>query len=235
MAEEREIKVLLKIPLEGFIEKIIEFGFKPVAAVNQTDTYFDTEDWNLYKSVAAIRIRAINGIKKELTYKKLFHMPHRANQWFVEEVEAEFPLTVSTEMCEALRQIGVADIPITIDTAADASALLSRNNLFGTQVMDKTRRVFLHDEAELVIDDIQGMAPVIEIEGRSSDPLDLLNRLLTDQEWERSLDGTSYVWLEQNFGLTHHKTHQGLFKQQADWNVLLSERAWYDKLNQPIS
>lgn len=232
MAEEHEIKLLLKIPLEEFIQRAQDFGFVNGAAVAQTDTYFDTENWDLYHSVSSLRIRAANG-REELAYKKLFSTPNRSNPWYVQEVEASFPIQATHEVHAALQKAGIPSVSSQCTDGPHARLFLKKHGLLDTQVMEKSRHTYRYgQDIELIVDSIQGMRPIVELESRTGDPTQLLQRIIRDDEWERTLIGTSYLWLETYFGLTDHRRYAQRFQHQPDWNVTPAERSWYEELNQ---
>lgn len=230
MAKEHEIKVLLNIPLNEFLNRAEQFGFQKVKEVHQIDTYFDTATWDLYNTVAALRVRQVDGITKELAFKKFFHFPLQQDAWHVEEIEQSFPVAFTNEFRAVLQRIGVQEVSAGVNSLEDAIHLFEQQGLLANQIMSKVRTVYMKDGAELVIDDIEGLQPIIELEDPAGDPLAILGQLLAPEEWARSIEGTSYLWLEAKYGLTDHKKHNQRFLEQPDWNVLPEEQAWYQEI-----
>lgn len=231
MAQEREIKVLLKIPSDDFLTKLKKFGFTKEITIEQTDRYFDTKNWDLYKNVAALRIRSVNDIEKELTYKKLFYMPVRNDPWYVEEIESAFPAATSDSLGNILRQVGVSDIPVRVENFSEIKRILKESDFQDDQVMKKTRETYKLRDNELTLDTISELGIIIELECKTDEPTELIQEILQPIEWERSTEGTSYLWLEKKYGFTKHKSYTDLFKRQPSWNVSPGEEEWYASKN----
>lgn len=153
MAQEREIKIQLKISLEDFIKRIKKKGYKLIHKLNQVDIYFDTKNWFLYENIAALRLRQIDSKNYSFSFKD-----------------------------------------------------------------------------EVTIDDAENVGIIVELECLNNEPLHIVKTLLDDNEWERSLEGTSYIWLKNVKGLTSHLKNLERFKTEPDWNVWDNEKEMYDKI-----
>jgi len=229
--QEKEIKIELKIPIEKFIRRAISAGFHEIEKIVQTDKYFDTPDWKLYKSVAAVRLRMVNGKDHSFAFKKVFHLPSKTDPIFVEEIEGKmlsgdlntFNIILDRLSIQTQNDMG-------LDSASMTGVLLNAG-FQDEQVMEKTRRIFIDGrDNEIVIDEIKDILEVIEIESKKDDPAKVLSKILKADEWSRSIAGTGYIWLEKIKGFSDHNNYSAKFTEKADWNVWDNEREVYDEL-----
>jgi len=229
--EEKEIKIELNIPLDDFLDRIEKIGFKRQKIVTQSDNYFDTEDWKLYKNVAALRIRQVNGVDHSFAFKKVFHTPDRDNFQYVEEIEDVFPVSDVSKLKLILDRLGMQTENYNIKNGLELAYIFKQNGYQDEQVLSKTRLAFCDDcNNEIVIDDVENVGVIIELECQDRSPIEVVKELLQDHEWNRSVKGTSYLWLEKVKGFDDHLDHQAKFKQSADWNVWDNEREFYSTL-----
>jgi adenylate cyclase class IV len=229
--QEKEIKIELKIPLDRFIARAVAAGFHEIKKVVQIDKYFDTPDWKLYKSVAAVRVRMVDGKDHSFAFKKVFRLPSRPDPVFVEEIEGSM-LSDELHIFNAiLDRLGIpSQDSMTLDSVSITEVLLNAG-FQDEQVMEKTRRIFIDNRGnEIVIDEIKDLFEVIEIESKGDDPKKVLGTILAANEWTRGIVGTGYIWLEKIKGFSDHDTHPAKFDEAADWNVWDNERELYDEL-----
>jgi adenylate cyclase class IV len=229
VAQEHEIKINLKVPLERLIERAEATGFIKAGEIEQVDTYYDTGDWGLYNEVAALRTRSVDGRMKSFTYKKLYYMPKKAKPWFVEELETEFPVKGKAGQ-EIFRRLGMNWLgrPLSF---RELAATLKRAGYQDEQIMPKQRLVYTKDDMELVIDDIGGVGVIVELESPTQDATDIIDGLIGKDSWERSLEGTGYLWLEKHKGFKLHKDYDRRLKDKPEWNVTDVDREWYQLQN----
>jgi adenylate cyclase class IV len=230
MARENEIKILLKIDLDTFTKRIENKGFHLNHTLIQTDTYFDTDNWYLYENIGALRLRQINNKEESFSFKKVFCLPKKKD-YYVEEIEVKYPFEDYPKLKEISNRVG---IPFKKDAYIDKRTLskyLSSHNFYDEQKMQKTRSVYLKGEDEVVIDDVDRVGIIVELECLKNDPMQVIKTILKNKEWERSLEGTSYIWLKNVKGLTSHLTNIKRFAEEPDWNVWKNERKWYNKIN----
>lgn len=231
MAREREIKVRLKgVSLDEFVKRIEKSQFKLVKAIEQEDIYFDNKDWWLYDNLAALRWRKVNGKDHSFSFKKMFYIPHKEDKHFIEEVESKFPLENEAikDIMKALNVEGNPDI-----SSGEALASFFRDKGFlDEQKMPKTRRVYKRGDDEVVIDDVDKVGVIIEIERQEGEPMELAKEFLADNEWERDLEGTSYIWLRKVKGLDRHLGHLKRFEEIPDWNVWEWEKDYYKNISE---
>lgn len=231
MAREKEIKLkLVGVSLTGFISKIKELGFKLHSVIRQQDDYFDDSGWSLYHHLAALRIRKVNGQDHSLSFKKVFATPGKRDPFYIEEIEVPAPFTDTSVLHQIFSRLGIRSQRKQFDSAKQLTDFLIKSGFTSEQRMLKTRRIFTKDANEIVIDDVDRVGVIIEIECLESEPLDLVRTLLKDNEWNRDLEGTSYVWLRNVKGFTSHLTNLTRFATQPDWNVLEKERRMYLKI-----
>jgi adenylate cyclase class IV len=232
MAREKEIKIKLKIPLNRFLKKIDSYGFKLERTVEQTDAYFDKKDWYLYESLAALRLRQVDGKDYSFSFKKLFYLPKRKDKYFIEEFEIGFPINKIDDLKKIFDRLGISyDKRPFVKGSALRNFLIS-SGYFDEQVMTKTRKIYLKDYNEIVIDNVTKVGTIIEIEAKRGEPLELVETILNKSEWKRNIEGTSFAWLRKVKGLKSHLTNLDWFEREPDWNVWENERMMYSKLNE---
>ncbi|MDK2899112.1 MAG: hypothetical protein PWQ10_299 [Patescibacteria group bacterium] len=226
--EEKEIKIELNIPLNVFLGRIKKLGFKKQKQITQSDNYFDTSDWKLYKSVSSLRIRKVDGKDHSFTFKKVFHIPNRDNFQYVEEIEDIFPILNDSNLKSIFNRLGMQSKDYNIKNGLELADIFKQHGYRGEQVLNKTRLAFLDDRNnEIVIDDVDNVGVIIELECQECNPLEIVKEILQDEEWNRSFKGTSYLWLEKVKGFDDHLDYQNKFKESADWNVWDNERDFY--------
>ncbi|OGM12074.1 hypothetical protein A2Z22_03195 [Candidatus Woesebacteria bacterium RBG_16_34_12] len=229
MAREKEIKILLKISLDDFIKRIQKKGYKLLHTIKQTDIYFDTKDWFLYENIAALRLRQINDKDYSFSFKKVFYLPS-IKDYYIEEIEVEFPINNFTKLKEIFKRINIPFNKNVVKSGADLTKHLTRNKFIDEQKMPKTRSVYSNGEDEVTIDDVENVGIIVELECLNNEPLHIVKTLLKDSEWNRSLEGTSYIWLKNVKGLTSHLKNLKKFKTKPDWNVWDNEKDMYVKM-----
>jgi adenylate cyclase class IV len=229
--EEKEIKIDLGIPLDVFLSREQKSGFDKKKEITQRDNYFDTENWDLYKNVAALRIRQVNGVDHSFAFKKVFCIPTRNDGHYVEEIEDRFPLQDKDKLMSVFERLGIKDNDRDISDAVSLEEVFKQNGFQGEQVLLKTRQAFEDSRKnEIVIDDVENVGTVIELECEDDEPMDIVKSLLENDEWTKSTLGTSYIWLEKMKGFTDHLEHKIRFAEKPDWNVLENEREYYSGL-----
>lgn len=229
MAREREIKIELRIPLETFLERIKESGFEREKEISQRDHYFDTFDWRLYKTAAAFRIRQVNGRDQSFAFKKMFCLPEKHDRLYIEEIEGGLPVADHDKLDSIFKRLGMDDKSFEISNGESLGKILSENGFQGEQVLAKTRQIFKNGrQDEIVVDDVENVGTIIELECRNDEPLDFAGTILEDDEWSRSVLGTSYIWLEKVKGFTDHLEYQARFDQNPVWNVWENEKEIYE-------
>jgi len=227
--EEKEIKIELNIPLDIFLSRIQGLGFEKKKEITQRDNYFDTDDWKLYKDVAALRIRQVDGIDHSFAFKKVFCVPTRSGGHYVEEIEDGLPIRNMEKLSSVFDRLGIKND----DDISDGPGLeevLKRNGFQGEQVLMKTRQAFNNNGNEIVIDDVENVGTIIELECESDEPMDVVKDILNDDEWTKSILGTSYIWLEKMKGFTDHRNNKNRFSEDPSWNVWDNEREMYEGL-----
>jgi len=233
MAREKEIKILLKITLNDFTKRIQKKGYKLLHTLKQTDIYFDTKEWFLYENIAALRLRQIDGKDDSFSFKKVFYLP-KTSDYYIEEIEVKFPLKDFTKLKEIFERINIPFNKNAFSSGAKLTEYLSGYKYFDEQKMPKTRRVYSNGEDEVTIDDVKNVGTIVELECLKNDPLHVVTTLLKDKEWNRSLEGTSYVWLKNVKGLTSHLKNLKRFKTRPDWNVWDNETKMYTEIQKGL-
>jgi adenylate cyclase class IV len=225
VAQEHEIKINLRVPLTRLIEQAEAAGFIKVGEAEQVDTYYDTGEWGLYNQVAALRTRMVDGRMRSFAYKKLYYMPQRARPWHVEELEMEFPVK-GKDAQEIFRRLGLSwqGRPM---SQREIAAVLKRAGFQCEQVMPKRRLTYQKDDMELVVDDIDRVGVIVELESPTQDATGVINQLIGEDGWERSMDGTGYLWLEKHKGFTSHRDYDQRLKDNPEWNVTELDQEWY--------
>ncbi len=231
MAREKEIKIkLIGITLDEFISRINKKGFTLEKTINQLDIYFDTKDWYLYKHIAALRIRIVNNIYDSLSFKKVFFIPNKKDNYFVEETETKAPFKNTQELAEIFDKLKLSYNNKIFKSGKNIVSFLKKYKYHDEQKMPKVRQIFKNGGDEIVIDDVDQVGIIIELECKENEPLEFVKTLLDDFEWERNLEGTSYVWLKKVKGLTSHIESFKRFKKEPAWNVWKHEQKMYKEL-----
>lgn len=231
MAQEKEIKIKLKIPFKDFIKRLNSEGYQLKGKSNQVDIYIDKPDWSLYKHISSLRIRYSEGKEHSFNYKKVFYLPNKRDPYYIEEIEVHFPIKKSDELDEIFEKLNIKtkiDFPL---SASDLSKILINSGFQDEQKMPKIREKYETDDVEVVIDEIEKLGTIIELECKNSEPLEQVEKLLKPEEWERSIEGTGYLWLRINKGFKDHIQNMKRFQDQPDWNVLENEREFYKEIS----
>ena len=231
MAREKEIKILLRINLIDFIKRIQNKGYKLLHTLKQTDIYFDTKDWFLYENIAALRLRQIEGRDSSFSFKKVFYLP-KIRDYYVEEIEVKFPLKDFSELKEIFERINIPFNRNAFKTGAELTKYLFGYKYLDEQKMPKIRKVYSNGEDEIIIDDAENVGIIVELECLKNNPLHIVKTLLKDSEWDRSLEGTSYIWLKNVKGLTSHLKNLERFKTDPGWNVWKNEKKMYAEIQE---
>jgi adenylate cyclase class IV len=229
MAQEKEIKIQLKIDLEDFVKRIQEKGYKLLHTLNQTDIYFDTKDWFLYENIAALRLRQVDNKDSSFSFKKVFYLP-KINDYYIEEIEVKFPLNDFNKLKEIFERINIPFSKDVLTSGEKLTKYLANYKYFDDQKMPKLRTVYSNGEDEITIDEIKNVGIIVELECQKNDPLHIVKTFLKDKEWTRSLEGTSYIWLKNVKGLTSHIENIERFKIEPNWNVWDNEEKFYSKI-----
>lgn len=230
MAQEKEIKIKLKIGLDNFIKRIQERGYKLVDKLNQTDIYFDTKDWFLYENIAALRLRQIDNKDSSFSFKKVFYLP-KTKDYFVEEIEVKFPIKDLDEVRQIFEKIKIPFSESALKNGKELIKYLAKYKYFDEQKMPKIRMVYSNGEDEVTVDDAENVGVIVELECLNNNPLHVVKTLLKDSEWDRSLEGTSYIWLKNVKGLVSHIKNLERFKTEPNWNVWNNENEFYLKIS----
>jgi len=229
MAREKEIKIVLKIPLDDFIKRIQQKGFKLLRTQKQKDIYFDTKNWFLYENIAALRLRQVDGKDYSFSFKKVFYLP-RIKDYYVEEIEVKFPVKNISDAKKIFKRLNIPFNNYLLKSGKEISRYLTEWGYFDEQKMPKIRDVYFDGEDEVTIDDVEKVGIIIELECLNRNPLHVVKVLLKDNEWVRNLEGTSYIWLKNVKGLSSHIENLERFKKEPDWNVWDNERTMYKKI-----
>lgn len=230
MAQEKEIKIQLRIPLSIFLERIQTKGFKLLHTIKQTDIYFDTKDWFLYEHLAALRLRLTDGKDYSFSFKKLFYLPKKQGNYYIEEIEIQSPFDKIDELDKIFNRLGILYRRNNFKSGKELTQYLILNQYLDEQKMAKIRQVYCDGRNEIEIDTIDNVGVVVELECLEDEPLDIIEDLLIKDEWDRSVEGTGYIWLKNVKGLTSHLSNLERFKTKPDWNVWKNERDMYSKL-----
>lgn len=229
MAQEKEIKIQLKISLKDFVKRIRKKGYKLIHKLNQTDIYFDTKNWFLYENIAALRLRQIDNKDSSFSFKKVFYLP-KIKDYYIDEIEARFPIGNFNDAKEIFEKINIVFDKNALKNGEELTKYLVKHKYFDEQKMSKLRTVFSDGEDEIIIDDVENVGIIVELECLNNNPLHTVKRLLKNNEWVRSLEGTSYVWLKNVMGFTSHLKNFKKFKKDPDWNVWDNEKDMYSKI-----
>lgn len=230
MAREKEIKIVLKISLDDFIKRIQKKVFKLLHTQKQKDIYFDTKDWFLYENIAALRLRQVDGKDNSFSFKKVFYLS-KIDDYYVEEIEVSFPIKKFSVAKKIFERLNIPFKKSSLKNGKEISKYLAKYGYYNEQEMSKIRTVYSNEEDEVIMDDVENVGLIVELECQKNNPLHIVKTLLKESEWERSIEGTSYIWLKNVKGLTSHVINIKRFKKQPDWNVWENERIMYSKIS----
>lgn len=229
MARENEIKIQLKIGLDDFIKRIQKRGYKLTDTIKQNDIYFDTKEWFLYESIAALRLRQVNGKDNSFSFKKVFYLP-KQNDYYIQEIEVNFPIKKYSVAKKIFGRLNIPFKKSSLKNGKEISKYFAKYGYFDEQKMPKVRTVYSDEEDEITIDNAENVGIIVELECKKNNPLHIVKNLLKDSEWERSIEGTSYIWLKNVKGFTSHLKNIKRFKSKPDWNVWNNEKEMYTKI-----
>jgi adenylate cyclase class IV len=134
-------------------------------------------------------------------------------------------------MSEILAKLSIDD-DLEANSGEEVTKYFVSKGYFDSQKMQKTRKVFSYRDCELVIDEVDRVGLIIELECQAGEPMELVKSFLVENEWERDLEGTSYIWLRKVKGLKRHLNHLKRFETEPEWNVLAQEREYYLGISQ---
>lgn len=231
MTQEREIKLILRISLAEFIKKIKQVGFRKEKLITQEDTYFDTKNWKLYKSIAALRLRRAHGKDDSFSFKKLYYFPRTKNKWFVEEIEVRFPLNDTKKLQQIFKRLGIGYKEQLFSNSNKLIEFMKKAEYQTEQHYKKNRTIYRNDSNQITIDDVEKVGVIVELECQKDDPYKIANELLNKQEWEASNEGLGNMWLHKVKGFNTHLKLQEQLKKNSMLNVWENEREMYEKLN----
>ncbi|MEK7110271.1 MAG: hypothetical protein AAB867_00245, partial [Patescibacteria group bacterium] len=180
--------------------------------------------------IAALRIRIVNNIYDSLSFKKVFFIPNKKDNYFVEEIETKAPFKNTQELAEIFAKLKLSYNNKIFKSGKNIVSFLKKYKYHDEQKMPKVRQIFKNGGDEIVIDDVDQVGIIIELERKENEPLEFVKTLLDDFEWERNLEGTSYVWLKKVKGLTSHIESFKRFKKEPAWNVWKHEQKMYKEL-----
>jgi adenylate cyclase class IV len=231
MAREKEIKIKLTgLSLGEFISKIKTHGFILQKKISQQDTYFDTSDWFLYHHLSALRLRKVDGLDHSFSFKKVFATPTKRDYFHIEEIEVKAPFANVSGLDQIFSHLSLNYGHCMFASSSELTNYLLSEKYQSEQCMSKTRQIFTKGQVEIVIDDVDRVGVIIELECQDNEPLDVVRSFLTDTQWTRDLEGTSFAWLKSVKGFTSHIEDLKRFKLEPDWNVLPHERQMYQEL-----
>jgi adenylate cyclase class IV len=230
MTQEKEIKLFLKIPKKKFLKKFKNTGFKKTKSIRQEDRYYDTDNWDLYKNMAALRIRLIEKVPTSFTFKKVYFL-HNLSDYYVEERETKFPID-NNDTLNSIFKI----IPLSLSEKElkfgpkSINNFLHDNGYYNNQTIFKKRSIYRKKENILTIDEVEKVGTIIELECKKDNPKDIITSILEDHEWKRDHEGLSFKWLRKVKGLRCHLDFFDKAKKNLSWNVRKHEKLFYEEI-----
>lgn len=231
MAQEKEVRIQLNIPMQTFKKRLEAAKFKFLGKADYLDIYFDTQDWSLYNQIASLRIRIVNGKDHTFTFKKVFYLPANKEPYYIEELETQFPivdLQAYTDILSKLNLKSASELPLDFGSL---TRLLIDSGFQDGQRIPKTREKYVLNDIEVTIDEIDQVGTIIEFETKESKPVAELLKILSNDEFVEIEEGVGYIWLRKTRGFTKHLENYRRFKTEPEWNVLESEKDFYKKIS----
>ncbi|MCP4923191.1 MAG: CYTH domain-containing protein, partial [bacterium] len=135
-------------------------GFEWVSMEHVLDHYFDTPDGHYYQEGIFIRIR--NGQTLDIK----FNPDHLGNKHATDHVQChEYTFKEPFKADEFEKFVHLKSLIKTqLPTGEDFIAFFSANHLIPLLTISKTRATYKRDDFLLVLDDIQGLDPILEVE-----------------------------------------------------------------------
>ena len=164
----------------------------------------------------ALRLRLVNDNDNSFSFKKVFYTPLNKNKFYVEEIETKFPFTRISDFKNIFERLQIEYNSRKFRSGQELVEFMRTNNYYDDQIMSKVRQVFVMNDNEMVIDNVDKVGTIIELECKNDDPLVIIKTILNDDEWERSVEGTSYMWLKNVKGLTSHISNFKSLKKVPD-------------------
>jgi adenylate cyclase class IV len=232
MAQEKEIKLILKIPLKEFLKRIKEKNFKKIKTIKQEDIYFDTKDWKLYKSLAALRLRKTNNKSSSFSFKKLFFIPKLNNKWYVEEDEIDFPLQDTKTLTKIFTRLNIPYHNEKFNKENTLAKFLENSGYQSDEHFKKTRTIYEDKQGfnEISVNNVEKVGIIVELECSHEDPHKVANQLLNSDEWKSSNEGLGYMWLKKVKGFSDHIKMMKKLKSNPALNVWENEKDLYENL-----
>ncbi|MEK7540966.1 MAG: CYTH domain-containing protein [Patescibacteria group bacterium] len=176
MKIEEEIKFIIKTDrIDEIVGTILKANFEETSVLKIKDTYPDTKDFAILKSLQGFRKRVIEVIS-------------------VKNIPSDAPIQ---ERFVYKKKIGETVYEEKITEAQFAEKTKSLKNHI---VIEKNRFVFVKDDVEIVVDIVCGVGNLLEIEcSKDSKPQQVFNSLGMKHDWvERTKLGATELWLEKN-------------------------------------
>lgn len=153
---ELKFQVLDRNQLKDFVKKLT-----PIDKKRMVDIYLDTENADLYKKGAFIRIRDNNSLDFKFNLEDFENLEAESEHVHCEE--HSFPLPISVESLKGINQnlriLGLREI-----FSPSLVQLKEFNNFIDSMAIDKIREIYKDEEFEYSIDDVKGLGKFIEIE-----------------------------------------------------------------------
>jgi adenylate cyclase class IV len=236
MAEEKEIKIaLFKNKDAKEIRTKLSHHLKLSNAVVQSDHYYDNADFLFTKRDRGLRIRYVGGIPVDFTCKALFYIPQRnPSPWYVEEHVFKLPTKERGAIREIFERFDLAfDQNNNLLTYADLDICLRKNNLSPKLIIEKKREIFMYEDAQVILDEVKNLGVFIEIETKTSSPMEIVKKLNLLQYGVRTIEGYTTL-LSRKLGLVEMKQKEPLYIENPTWNVFPKEKEIYDALVRQI-
>ena len=238
MAEEKEIKLLLSEEIDKVaLYAQLSSKLKLKNTVIQSDHYYDNETFLFTKQDKGLRIRFVNQTPIDFTFKALFYFPNRKpSPWYVEEQTFKLP-TQEIQLVQAIFE----RLNLTFSqkqnnelTYDDLHHLFAQNQLQPKLIIEKKRKTFLYEDAQIVWDEVKNLGTFIEIETKSSSPIRISEELELLKFGTRTIEGYTTL-LARKLGLAEMKAKEPLYLENPLWNVFKQEKIIYEKLANQVA
>jgi mutator protein MutT len=228
--KERNIEREKKFQIVGRFSDVEDFlgrnGFTKRHAERQKDVYWDDESYTITNHARGLRVRYVGGHLKSVQFKSLFI--DESGERVIEEVDLLRDGMIDRDK---LGGILAGRFNFTARSAGKSlEGILASYGLRSKYTIDKERSVYMNDDGgvEVAVDNIEGIAPHVEIEHLGGDG-ELYQTLVDEMQGMEALEEMARGYVELVVrDIPEIYTSEKLdafFQQDPAWNVLPSERA----------
>lgn len=233
MTEEKEIKIKLSenVNVAEIRSKFLA-RLKLFKTIAQSDEYYDNAEFLFTKRDRGLRIRFVDKIPTDFTFKALFYIPHRKPiPWYVEEHAFKLPTKEVAAVYKIFKRFNLQVSRSSKDmlTYHDIDDCLRKNNLLPRVCVEKKREIFTYKDAQVILDEVKNLGYFIEIETKNSSPDEIAKELDMLASGTRTIEGYTTL-ISRKLGLADMKQKEPMYLENPTWNIFAKEKEIYNTL-----